>query len=70
MWFNILASNGDESAGRIRDNIARQMTPEQIAEAQKRTREYIEKNHTKEDAAKYKSNDSTIKVETDEDIPF
>ena len=70
MWLNIAVSNGNEKARKKRDITQKKMTTEQIAEAQKLAREYIEKNHTKEDAAKYKSNDSTIKVETDEDIPF
>ena len=35
MWFELSASQGREGAAAFRDLIARRMTPEQIAEAQK-----------------------------------
>jgi uncharacterized protein len=40
MWFNLSAAQGDKNAIKDRDRIARQMTPEQIAEAQKLAREF------------------------------
>ena len=45
MWWNIAASNGDEDAKVNRDAAAKQMTSEQIAEAQKLASEYIKKNY-------------------------
>ncbi len=46
-WFNILAANESEDALRKRENIAKKMTTEQIAEAQKLAREWMEE-HEKE----------------------
>jgi tetratricopeptide (TPR) repeat protein len=40
MWFNLSAAQGYERAINYRDKIASQMTPEQIAEAQKLAREW------------------------------
>src|SRR5262245_43211947 len=40
MWFNLSAAQGKPGAAAFRDLIARYMTPEQIAEAQKRTRDW------------------------------
>ena len=40
MWFNLAAAKGNRDAERDRDNIAAQMTPEQIAEAQRLAREW------------------------------
>jgi uncharacterized protein len=40
IWFNLSASQGREGAAAFRDLIARRMTPAQIEEAQKLTREY------------------------------
>ena len=45
MWSNIAASNGYENARRGRDTIAIQMTPSQIAEAQKLARECVAKEY-------------------------
>ncbi len=45
MWYNIAASSGDDDASHNRDNIAKRMTPAQIAEAQKLARECIAKNY-------------------------
>jgi TPR repeat protein len=39
-WFNLSAAQGDQSAARNRDIVAQQMTPAQIAEAQKLAREW------------------------------
>ena len=43
-WYNIAAANGDDSAKGLKDIITKEMTPEQIAEAQKLSREIIAKN--------------------------
>ena len=40
MWFNLAASNGYKKAAEQRDSLARSMTKEQLAEAQRRTREW------------------------------
>ena len=40
MWFNIAASQGSEAATESRDMVAKHMTREQIAEAQKLAREW------------------------------
>lgn len=40
-WYNIAASLGDEKSGLDRDEVARLMTPGQIAEAQKLAREWV-----------------------------
>jgi TPR repeat protein len=40
MWFSLSAAQGREGAAAFRDLIARRMTPAQIAEAQKRAREW------------------------------
>jgi uncharacterized protein len=39
-WYNLAARNGDKPAAELRDAIANQMTPAQIAEAQKLAREW------------------------------
>ena len=39
-WFNLSAAAGDKEAGKQRDAMVRTMTPEQIAEAQKMSREW------------------------------
>ena len=36
MWFNLAASKGHENAVESRDRVAKQMSPEQISEAQKK----------------------------------
>ena len=43
MWANIAGANGNEEWAKLREFVAEQMTPSQIAEAQKRARECIEK---------------------------
>ena len=45
MWYNIAASSGDEKAAKFRDELANGMTTAQVAEAQKRARECVEKNY-------------------------
>jgi len=40
MWFNLSAAQGNENAESARDNIAKRLTPAQIAEAQKLAREW------------------------------
>jgi TPR repeat protein len=40
MWCNLAASNGFDEAAKNRDLIAKEMTPEQIAEAQRLAREW------------------------------
>ena len=45
MWGNIAAMNGNEFGGKLRDDFEKQMTTEQIAEAQKLARECAAKNY-------------------------
>ncbi len=40
MWYTLAAANGDTFGGELRDALAQQMTPAQIAEAQKLAREW------------------------------
>lgn len=40
MWFNLAAAQGSANAAMNRDQIAKLMTPEQIAEAQRLAREW------------------------------
>ena len=42
MWFNLSAAQGNETAQSNNEIIEQQMTREQIAEAQRRSREWIE----------------------------
>lgn len=44
MWFNLAAVTDDRWAAEERDNIAKKMTPAQIAEAQKLAREWMKTN--------------------------
>ena len=44
MWCNIAAAQGNSGAEIDRDNIAKEMTKEQIAEAQKLSREWLVKH--------------------------
>lgn len=41
MWFSIAAVNGDDDATKNRDRVAREMTPDQMAEAQRFAREWM-----------------------------
>ena len=45
MWGNIASSNGNENGGKLRDLAAKEMTPAQIAEAQKLARECVRKKY-------------------------
>ena len=44
MWYNLAASNGLADGKRSRDALAKKMPATQIAEAQKMTREWLEKH--------------------------
>ncbi|MDA7680223.1 sel1 repeat family protein [bacterium] len=41
-WFNVAVANGDEDGSKVRDLVAKDMTPEQIAEAQKLSKVWFE----------------------------
>ena len=43
-WWNIAAFNGDATAKKTKGLIAKEMTAEQIAEAQKLAKEMLKKN--------------------------
>ncbi len=45
MWANIARSKGDGDSGNSRDAIAKSMTPEQIAEAQRRASVCVKSNY-------------------------
>jgi hypothetical protein len=45
MWLNLAADNGYKKAIKFREMVAEEMTPTQIAEAQKIARECIKKNY-------------------------
>ena len=45
MWWNIAASNGHADAVKARDIVAKIMTTEQLAEAQKLARECVRKKY-------------------------
>jgi hypothetical protein len=40
MWYNLSAAQGEQRAAEARDALAKQMTPAQIAEAQRLAREW------------------------------
>jgi TPR repeat protein len=40
MWFSVSSAQGNQTAAKNRDNVARRMTPMQIAEAQRLAREW------------------------------
>ena len=44
VWYNLAGIHGDEKAREYRDRIAEKMTPSQIAEAQRRAREWKSKS--------------------------
>lgn len=44
MWFNIAGMNGYQGAYNKRDSVSKKMTPSQIREAQKLTKEWIAKH--------------------------
>ena len=41
-WLNIAGANGEKKATEFRDDVAKQMSPEQIAEAQRLAKEWME----------------------------
>ena len=43
-WFDLAASRGIDAARNKRDIVGERMTPEQIAEAQRLAREWLEKH--------------------------
>ena len=43
-WFNLAALRGNEEAKRYRQELAREMTKAQIAQAQRQAREWLSKN--------------------------
>jgi len=45
MWGNLGASNGNENGGKLRDFVAKRMTPSQLETAQKLARECIRKKY-------------------------
>ena len=45
MWWNIAASNGHEDGGKLRDSVAKSMTPADISAAQTLARECIRKEY-------------------------
>ncbi|SVE46259.1 uncharacterized protein METZ01_LOCUS499113 [marine metagenome] len=45
MWLNIVASNGSERAGELRDLVAKRMSPAEISAAQDLARECIRKKY-------------------------
>ena len=40
-WFNVAAAKGQKKAAKVRETISNNMTPEQIAEGQKRSRKLM-----------------------------
>ncbi len=40
MWYSLAAARGEKLGEKFRDRLAKQMTPDQIAEAQKLVREW------------------------------
>ena len=45
MWGNLAASNGNEGGGKLRDFVAKEMTPSQLETAQKLARECVRKEY-------------------------
>jgi hypothetical protein len=66
-WANIAGANGEKTATKVRDAVAKQMTPEQIAEAQRLAKEWMEtdtgglKDNTTKKEHDTKGNPSKIK---------
>ena len=42
MWYSLAAAQGEDDAAENRDAIAEQTTPDRIAEAERRAREWVE----------------------------
>ena len=45
MWYNISAANGNATGAKLRDFVAKELTPDQIAEAQRRARACMASNY-------------------------
>jgi len=45
MWWDIATSNGFQNVGKIRDQVAKEMTPSQIDEAEILARECVRKKY-------------------------
>ncbi len=45
MWGNLAASNGNETGGKLRDFVAKKMTPTQLETAQRLARECVRKKY-------------------------
>ena len=45
MWFNISASNGDETGKEMKEMMTKNMNPSQIEQAQDLARECVKKNY-------------------------
>ena len=43
MWYNLAAAQGHTDAGQLRDDIAVDMTPQQVSDAQRMAQEWLEK---------------------------
>ena len=48
-WYNVAGANGDPSASKSRDLIATEMTPDQIADAQRLSGEWFRESQSKND---------------------
>ena len=48
MWANIAVAHGDISAMKLRDDVARQMTPDQIANAERMARDWKDRTKGKD----------------------
>lgn len=44
MWYNLAAAQGHTDAGQLRDDVAADMTPQQVAEAQRLAQEWLAKH--------------------------
>ena len=44
MWWSLSAAQGHKNAAKIRDAVAKLMTPTQIAKAERLAREWLEKH--------------------------
>ena len=43
-WYNIAGTNGDETGRKSKDDVEKQMNPDQIAEAQRLAKEWMEEH--------------------------
>ena len=48
MWYNLASAYGDKKAEKLRDSLTAQMTSDQIAEAQSRALEWMEKRESQQ----------------------